>query len=104
MEQTYERGVRVQKDTLASLDETIRITELCKATGVNVNQELTIQTEKLKNVHDETKQVNSNLEKGSKELRIFSRRMATDRFIQTLICLIVCGIITIIIILTIKHK
>jgi len=103
-QQILEKGEKIQKDDLTSLDRTLQTIEQSKETGVAIGQKLAEQTEQLAKIHEGIHEVNAYLKLASKELRAFARRTATDKLIMGFVCLIVLGIIFIIIWSAVKGK
>ena len=64
--------------------------------GAETASKLKGQTEQLKNIDQDIMKVKSNLKRADLLLRAFMRRMATDKIFMVFMCLIFCGIITII--------
>lgn len=96
-QQVLEKGEKIQKEDLSSLDRTIQTLEQTKETGVAIGQRLAEQTEQLGKIGEGIHEVNAYLKLASRELRAFVRRTATDKLIMGFACLIVLGIIFIII-------
>eukprot|EP00908_Phaeocystis_cordata_P001162 Transcript_11248.p1 GENE.Transcript_11248~~Transcript_11248.p1 ORF type:complete len:226 (-),score=117.73 Transcript_11248:123-800(-) len=89
-------GAKIQDKSKAAVDRMKRQIEDSKQVGAETAQKLKSQTEQLKNVDQDIMKVKSNLKRADLLLRAFMRRMATDKIFMVFMCLIFCGIITII--------
>lgn len=72
--------------------------------GQKTNETLKQQTEQLATVDENLDLIESNLLRADKQIRIFLRRMATDKVILGLILLVVLAIIITIVVAVIKNK
>jgi len=95
--QILEKAENIQKKDLEGVDRILQNIEQTKETGVAIGEGLAKQTEQLGKVNEGIQEVQSYLKLASKELRAFSRRVATDKLIMSFVCLIVIGIIFIIV-------
>jgi len=95
--QVLEKAENIQKKDLEGLDRVLNNIEQTKETGVAIGEKLATQTEQLQKVQEGIQEVQSYLKLAGKELRAFSRRVATDKLIMSFVCLIVIGIIFIIV-------
>ncbi|KAI8814005.1 hypothetical protein BJ742DRAFT_672393, partial [Cladochytrium replicatum] len=92
-EKTQEKTSRIR----GIVEETIQI-------GTAVNEELKSQGEQLKNIQGNVEQVESNLKRADKQMRVFMRRMATDKIFLLLIFLVILGIIASIILRVLRDN
>jgi len=95
--QVLEKAENIQKKDLEGVDRILQNIEQTKETGVAIGENLAKQTEQLGKVNEGIQEVQSYLKLAGKELRAFSRRVATDKLIMSFVCLIVIGIIFIIV-------
>jgi len=95
--QVLEKAENIQKKDLEGVDRILQNIEQTKETGVAIGENLARQTEQLGKVNEGIQEVQSYLKLAGKELRAFSRRVATDKLIMSFVCLIVIGIIFIIV-------
>jgi len=95
--QILEKAENIQKKDLEGVDRILQNIEQTKETGVAIGENLAKQTEQLGKVNEGIQEVQSYLKLAGKELRAFSRRVATDKLIMSFVCLIVIGIIFIIV-------
>jgi len=95
--QVLQKAENIQKKDLEGLDRIINDIEQVKETGVAIGESLATHTEQLQKVGEGIQEVQSYLKLAGKELRAFSRRVATDKLIMSFVCLIVIGIIFIIV-------
>lgn len=95
--QLLEKGQKVQEKSLDSLGHTLQTIDSTKEVGSATAQKLHEQTEQLVKVGEQVDEMQSYLDQANKELRSFVRRIATDKIILGLICIIVVGIIVIIV-------
>jgi len=88
----------VQMESLQSVDRSKRIVEDTINVATETAQTLKSQTEQLERIDKQVDVVDSNLKKAEKQLRVFMRRMATDKLIMSFVCLVVLGILAVIVI------
>lgn len=96
-QQVIAKAASVQESSLASTGRSMRMIEQSREVGTAAAQKLKVQTEQMKNVDADIMRVESNLKRADLLVRVFLRRMATDKFIMIFLFLIVVGILTIII-------
>ncbi|KAJ3336672.1 putative plant SNARE 11 [Gonapodya sp. JEL0774] len=97
-------GIGIQGKSLASTARTKHVIEETIHIGMDVNEALKRQTEEIKKIDDAMDQVGSNLKRAEKQLRVFMRRLATDKIFMALIFLIVLGILGAILVNFLKPK
>jgi len=79
------------------LDNTLQTIDHTREVGAATAQRLGEQTEQLKRIDEGVSEIQTNLKMAAKQLRSFTRRVATDKLIMAFICLIVIAIIFVII-------
>lgn len=84
----------VQGESKASTSRTKQILDQTLAVGVETSAALQKQTEQLANVDQKLDDMESNLKRADKQIRVFLRRMATDKVVMALVFLVIVGIIT----------
>ncbi|KAJ1554778.1 hypothetical protein HK405_004093 [Cladochytrium tenue] len=94
----------VQRETMEATTRTKRVVEQTIEIGAAVNTELKKQGEQIHHIADAVDQVESNLTRADKQLRVFMRRMASDKIFLAFILLVVVGIIVAIILYILKKK
>jgi SNARE protein len=72
--------------------------------GAEVSDKMKRQTEDITKIKDDVDQVDSNLKRADKQIRMFMRRMATDRIFLVLMLLVVIGLIVAIAVYFMKPK
>eukprot|EP00161_Ancyromonas_sigmoides_P012788 TRINITY_DN3260_c0_g1_i1.p1 TRINITY_DN3260_c0_g1~~TRINITY_DN3260_c0_g1_i1.p1 ORF type:complete len:256 (+),score=85.01 TRINITY_DN3260_c0_g1_i1:122-889(+) len=87
------QGLDVQKDSKNRLDRSKRVVAQTTETAANTAAVLNEQTDQLRRIGEGVDQVESNLKRADRELRMFIRRMATDKFILGFLFLIVLGVV-----------
>ncbi|KAJ3399713.1 hypothetical protein HDV05_001568 [Chytridiales sp. JEL 0842] len=98
------QALQVQDQTLGSTARTKMIVEQTIEIGTSVNVELKKQGEQIQNIADGVEQVESNLKRADKQLRVFMRRMATDKIFLAFIFLIVVAIIVAVALYIVRKK
>ncbi|KAJ3329819.1 hypothetical protein HDU76_007087 [Blyttiomyces sp. JEL0837] len=98
------QAIQIQQQTQESTTRAKRIVEQTIEIGTAVNDELKKQGEQIHNIADGVDQVESNLKRADKQLRVFMRRMATDKIFLVFIFLTVIGIVIAIALYIVKKK
>ena len=96
-------GLQIQEKTQESTTRTKKLLQETIEIGTAANAELKNQGEKLIKIEEDVEQVESNLKRADRQLRIFIRRMASDRIFMVLIVLLGAGILAIVV-LTVLQK
>ena len=91
-----EHGTKIMEKSKDSLYRTIKVIGETQEIGVEVNQKLEMQTEKIGAMNDNIDSIDSTLNRSTKILKRMARKMASDRYIWVVI-LIVLGAIAFII-------
>ncbi|KAJ3191486.1 hypothetical protein HK101_007668 [Irineochytrium annulatum] len=102
--ETTQMAMQVQEQTLQSTSRAKQIVEETIQIGAAVNEELKKQGEQIHAIAEGVEQVESNLTRADKQLRVFMRRMATDKIFLLFIFLIVLGIIIALVLYILKQK
>ncbi|KAI9331663.1 hypothetical protein DFJ73DRAFT_856781 [Zopfochytrium polystomum] len=98
------QALKVQQETQEATSRTKRIVEQTIEIGSAVNDELRKQGEQIHNIADGVDQVESNLKRADKQLRVFMRRMSSDKIFLVMIFCVCVGIIIAIILYILKKK
>lgn len=98
------QAIELQQDTKAATSRIIQVVEETQQIGAAAADELKHQGDQIKNIAEGIEQVESNLKRADKQLRVFMRRMATDKIFLLFIFLIVIGIIVAIVLYILKKK
>ncbi|KAJ3346260.1 hypothetical protein HDU83_003258 [Entophlyctis luteolus] len=106
-----QQAMVVQDQTKDATERIIRNIQQTEAVGdvalviaVEVNDELHKQGEQLQNVKEGLVSVESNLKRADKQLRVFMRRLSTDKVFLLFIFLTVIGIVVAIVLYILKQK
>lgn len=91
--QLVDEGKAVQQESKASTNRAKQVLQTTIQIGQDTSEALKKQTEQLENVDKTMDLLESNLKRADKQIRIFLRRMATDKVIMGLMLLIVLGIV-----------
>mmetsp|Transcript_8526 Transcript_8526/g.8088 ORF Transcript_8526/g.8088 Transcript_8526/m.8088 type:complete len:183 (-) Transcript_8526:255-803(-) len=78
---------RIQDKTQESLDNTKRLVEESKETGMNTLEQLHQQREQIERIDNDVDRIEDNLQRADRLIKTFSKRMATDKLIQGFTCL-----------------
>ena len=98
-----QKGLQIQEKTQESTSRTKRLIQETIEIGTAANSELKDQGEKLLKIEEDVEQVESNLKRADRQMRIFIRRRASDRIFMILIVLLGAGILAIVV-LTVLQK
>ncbi|KAJ3299000.1 hypothetical protein HDU79_003326 [Rhizoclosmatium sp. JEL0117] len=99
-----QQAMMVQDQTKAATARVINIVEQTVEIGAAVNNEIVKQGEQIHNIAEGIDHVESNLKRADKQLRVFMRRMSTDKIFLLFIFLTVVGIIIAIILYILKAQ
>jgi novel plant SNARE len=91
------KALDVQKKTEQSLMSTQKMVEQSKEVAVATGEQLREQRQQIVTITDEVMRMEDNLTRADKLIRVFARRMATDRVILMLAFLVFAGIAGIVI-------
>ena len=92
----------MQRDDIRRLEEANSLMEETKDIGMNTIDKLTAQNEKLDNARDDVGRINSSMNIAARELRVFSKKIMTDKIILAVLFLIVIAIAGIIVFVIVK--
>lgn len=92
----------MQQDDIRRLEEANRLALESKDIGMSTIDKLTAQNEKLDNAKDDVGRINSNMDIAARELRVFSKKIMTDKIIMAVLFLIVLGIAGVIVFVIVK--
>eukprot|EP01112_Ceratiomyxa_fruticulosa_P011939 TRINITY_DN3285_c0_g1_i1.p1 TRINITY_DN3285_c0_g1~~TRINITY_DN3285_c0_g1_i1.p1 ORF type:complete len:259 (+),score=59.32 TRINITY_DN3285_c0_g1_i1:95-778(+) len=98
------QGNEIQQDDLSRLANMSRDLSQTQETGANTLLEMSKQRDQMTQIRKGVEEVESNIKMANKQLRVFARRIATDKIIMGFIFLIVAAIIFIIIYSVLKPK
>ncbi|KAI8828627.1 hypothetical protein HDU77_002735 [Chytriomyces hyalinus] len=99
-----QQAMQIQDQTNAATDRTKQIVAQTIEIGAAVNDELKKQGEQLHNIAEGIENVESNLKRADKQLRVFMRRMSTDKIFLLFIFLIVIGLVVAIVLYILKKQ
>lgn len=88
---------RIQDKTQDSLDNTKRLVEESKETGMNTLEQLHQQREQIERIDNDVDRIEDNLQRADRLIKTFSKRMATDKLIQSFTCINVCLLVGIVV-------
>lgn len=92
----------IQQKSLNSLANSKNIIDITIDVGGKTLKDLEGQRTQLTRIDNGVEVVDNNINKATKTLRTFMRRMATDKLIMTFICLVILGIIALVIVLVLR--
>lgn len=92
----------MQQDDIRRLEEANRLVEESKDIGISTIDKLTVQNEKLDNARADVGKINSEMDVAARELRIFSKKIMTDKIILAVLFLIVIAIACVIVFIIVK--
>ncbi|KAJ3139125.1 hypothetical protein HK100_011823 [Physocladia obscura] len=98
------QAMMVQNETKGATERILRNIDQTTALAVDVNTELVRQGEQLHNVKEGLDSVESNLKRADKQLRVFMRRMSTDKIFLLFIFLITIGLVVAIVLYILKKQ
>lgn len=91
--QLIDAAKQVQEETKASTQRTRQVLDQTIEIGQVTSVTLKEQSEQLGRVDDQLDVLESNLKRADKQIRIFLRRMATDRMILSIVAMVVFALI-----------
>jgi len=91
--QVLQAAEKLQDESLDSLERSKKVIADAQQIGTDTAKTLKDQTEQLNRVNADVDSIHSNLKLAEKQLKNFVRRMATDKVIMILLCLIVLAVI-----------
>jgi SNARE protein len=91
--QLVQVAAEVQTESKQSTARTQQVLQHTIDLGQTTAATLKNQTEQLQNVDTQLDTLESNLRRADKQIRIFLRRMATDRVVMGLVALVILGVI-----------
>lgn len=94
----------IQDKTQESLDNTKRLVAESKDTGMNTLEQLHQQREQVERIDNDLDRIEDNLQRADRLIKAFSKRMATDKLIQSFTCINVCLLVGIIVWAIFKKK
>ncbi|KND01943.1 uncharacterized protein SPPG_02450 [Spizellomyces punctatus DAOM BR117] len=97
-------AIQIQEQTQQSTARTKRIVEETLEMGLAVKDEVLKQGNQMSKIQEDLATVESNLKRAEKQLRVFLRRMATDKIFIVFILLIVVLVVVAIVLYVLKTK
>ncbi|KAI8591577.1 hypothetical protein BDZ88DRAFT_495360 [Geranomyces variabilis] len=97
-------AIQIQEQTQQSTTRAKRMVEETLEMGLAVKDEVMKQGQQMTKVQEDLETVDNNLKRAEKQLRVFVRRMATDKIFIIFIMLIVILIIIAIVLYVLKQK
>ncbi|KAI3629310.1 hypothetical protein MIR68_012649 [Amoeboaphelidium protococcarum] len=94
----------VQKESKQSTERTKQVLQHTIDVGTKTNEVLKEQTVQLETIDQNVDLIESNLTRADKQIRIFLRRMATDKVILAMVLLVIIAIITTIVVAIVRSK
>lgn len=91
------KGKQIQEEDLNILDNVIKTAAQTSEIGASTLAEMANQRERMTAIDKDLDQISSNLVLARKHLRVFVRRIATDKIFLCLIFMIVAGIVVVIV-------
>lgn len=96
-QETLNKALDVQKKTEQSLMSTQKMVEQSKEVAIATGEQLREQRQQIVQITDEVMRMEDNLQRADRLVRVFARRMATDRMILMLTFLVFVGIAAIVV-------
>lgn len=94
----------VQQESLQSTNRAKQVLEHTIQIGTDTSDALKRQTDMLQNVDSNLDAIESNLKRAEKQIRVFLRRMATDKIILALLLLVVLSVVISIVVTVVRNK
>ncbi|VBB17939.1 hypothetical protein YASMINEVIRUS_402 [Yasminevirus sp. GU-2018] len=91
-----QKALKVQDASITSTNNMLRQVEEARNIGANTLARLGDNTDRLRQIENGLDEVDDNLKIASKQLRSFGRRIATDKIIMCLACLVIVGIVSVV--------
>ncbi|KAJ5068428.1 hypothetical protein M0811_12286 [Anaeramoeba ignava] len=102
--QLLDRGLNIQDESLESTNRMKKTIAQTDQVGMNTLVTLNEQTEQIQRISEGVDKIDSNLKIADREIRLFVKRMATDKCIAVLFLLVVLGFIAVIIYAIVKKN
>ena len=95
---------QVQDDSKAATGRTRQVLDQTIAVGMETTEVMHAQTKQLNTVDTGLDDLESTLKRADKQVRIFLRRLATDKVVMTLVFVVVIAIVTSIVVSVTQKK
>lgn len=92
-----DKAVNIQAKTEQSLNSTQKMVEQSKEVAIATGEQLRVQRNQIVQITDEVMRMEDNLLRADRLIRVFARRMATDRIILLFTFLVFAGIAAIVV-------
>ncbi|RKO98052.1 hypothetical protein CXG81DRAFT_9023, partial [Caulochytrium protostelioides] len=99
-----QQALQIQDKTQESALRAKRMVEETIQIGAVVNSDLAAQGDQLNKIQDDVAKVETNLKRADKQIRVFMRRLASDKVFIILILLVVLGLIATIVVAILKKQ
>ncbi|KYQ94258.1 hypothetical protein DLAC_04555 [Tieghemostelium lacteum] len=99
---TMSLATKIQKEDISKTENILKDVEQINMLGAQTLEEMKVQDEQLNRIDKGLNEVDSNLKLAQRQIRVFARKMATDKLILGLILLIVIAIVITIIFSIVK--
>ncbi|KAJ3287388.1 hypothetical protein HK104_008638 [Borealophlyctis nickersoniae] len=97
-------AIQIQSQTVEAAQRARRVAEETIEMGNAIHSEIIKQGEQMGKIQEDVEQVESNLKRAEKQLRVFMRRLATDKIFLVFIFLIVILVIAAIVLVALRQK
>ena len=104
VDEKIDTAIELQNEDMRLLEEANGLMLEARDIGMNTIEKLSEQNEQLDNALDDVNKINSNLDIAAKELRVFSKKIMTDKIIKAGLIVSIFIILIVIILMLIKPK
>eukprot|EP01132_Coremiostelium_polycephalum_P006637 gene6637-8210_t len=101
---TMQQAKNIQKEDLTRVNHILQEVTTISQEGQATLEEMAIQEEQMKKIDKDFNEIDANLKLATRQMRVFARKMATDKIIMGLVLLIVLAIIFVIVWSIVKPK
>ena len=95
-------GFKTQAASAESLQRTLATIEMSKEVGTDAVLKLESNTKQVEGLYDQLEQIESSLQRSTKIIRRIARKVATDKYVWVMICLLFCAVLAIIVLTKVK--
>lgn len=102
--EVIQEGKNIQAQSKQSTQRSLRLIDETIAVGAATNERLAAQTDQLQRINEHVDEIDSNMKRANKQLRVFAKRMMTDKMIICLVFLVLVMLIVSVVYGSIKGK
>lgn len=104
VDEKIDTAIELQHEDMRLLEEANSLMLEARDIGMNTIEKLSEQNEQLDNALDDVNKINSNLDVAARELRVFTKKMMTDKIIKAGLVVSIFIVLIVIILIIIKPK